>query len=207
MKNGYAVLLSAAVAALLFAGCGGGARQSQSFVPGTSSFGNFSWTFHNGVRSATPFPPCSAKASRVPGKYTVLAALGEFSGNSFAGSGLSLWGTLTLPRGRSELPSMAPNFGTRYTLYYGTYKLNSGAQGCFYLAKIVYSGVSFDGLAGGWPKVSKYGNATPDAEGPLAISLKSISGKGGSGTLTLKTPAGKTVASGTVAIKGSKIIK
>lgn len=207
MKSSFGVVSAAAMAAFLVAGCGGGGRQSQSYVPGTSSFGNFSWTFHNNLRPATPLPPCSAKAYKPPGKFTVIAALGEFSGSSFADAGLSLWGTFTLPKGRSELPSMAPNLGTKYTLYYGTYKLNGGAQGCFYLAKVVYSGVSFDGLAAGWPKVSKYGYATPDAQGPLAISLKGVGGKGASGTMTLKSPAGKTVATGTVAIEGSKVIK
>ncbi|HEY6325213.1 MAG TPA: hypothetical protein VIW73_01680 [Candidatus Cybelea sp.] len=137
----------------------------------------------------------------------MLAALGEFSGSQFSGLGLSLWGTFTVPRGRHQPPSIAPNLGTAYTLYYGIYKLSGGAQGCFYLAKVSLQGVSFDGAVGAWPNVHGYGKAQPDSEGPLAISLKGLSAKGGSGTLTLKGPGGKTIATGTVSIKGSKIIR
>jgi len=206
MKNGFAAAIAAATAALLVTGCGEN-HPAQSFVPGTSSFGNFSWTFHKSIGPATALPPCSAKTYKPPGKFTVLAALGEFSGSSFSGAGLSLWGTFTATKGFNNPPNMAPNFGTKYTIYYGTFKLNSGVQGCIYVAKVTYMGVSFDGAVGAWQNVRGYGTATPSAEGPLAISLKSLSPKGGSGTLTLKDPGGKTIATGTVSIKGSKVIK
>jgi hypothetical protein len=204
MKNRYAAALILALASALFASCNGG-RSMQSLVPGTSAFGNFSWNVH-GVHRSTAFPPCSATSSKVPGKYTVLLALGAFSGSSFTGSGLSLWGTFTVPKGYAQLPRYAPNFGTTYTMYYGTYKLSS-FQGCFYLAKVTYKGVSFNGAIAGWPKISNFGTVVQDAEGPLAISIKNISAKGGSGTLTLTDPAGKTVSTGAASIKGSQVIK
>jgi hypothetical protein len=203
--KGYAAVLVFATGASLLAACSG-SRSTQSLVPGTSSFGNFSWS-GGGIHPAPAFPPCSAKSYQAPGKFTVLAALGAFSGNSFSGSGLSLWGTFTVPKGRSQLPNRAPNLHTQYTIYYGTYKVGGGFVGCFYLAKINYKGVSFNGAAAAWPNLHNYGNATSDAEGPLAISIKNISGKGGSGTLTLKDPSGKTVSTGSVTIKGSVVIK
>ena len=207
MKISYVGALAAATSLFLVTGCGGSGHPAQTFVPGTSSFGNFAWTLHNGIGPATPFPPCLAKSYKPPGKFTMIVALGEFSGSSFAGAGLSLWQAFTLPKGFNHLPSTAPNLGSTYTIYYGTFKLNSGFQGCFYLAKATYKGVSFDGIAAGWPNVKGYGSLQPSAQGPLAISLKGISAKGGSGTLTLKSPAGKTIATGTVSIKGSKVIK
>lgn len=205
MKNGYAGALAVATAASLLAGCNG-SRSTQSLVPGTSSFEDLSWS-RGGVRPAAAFPPCSAKSYQAPGKFTVLAALGAFSGSSFSGSGLSLWGTFTVPKGYNKLPTSAPNLHTQYTIYYGTYKLSSGFVGCFYLAKINYKGVSFDGAVAAWPNLHSYGTATSDEEGPLAISVKGISGKAGSGTLTLEDPAGKTVATGSVSIKGSQVIR
>jgi len=204
MKNSYAVALAVVTVAFSIAGCTS-SRSTQSFVPGASSFGDYSWSFGKGNRRTTPFPTCSAKSYNAPGKFTVLTALGAFSGSSFTGSGLSLWGTFTVPKGYNQLPKDAPNLGSRYTLYYGTYKLGA-FEGCFYLAKVSDKGVSFNGAVAAWPNLRSYGSASPDAEGPLAISLKGISGKGGSGTLTLKDPAGKTISTGSVSIKGSKVI-
>ena len=111
-----------------------------------------------------------------------------------------------MPKGHSHLPIAAPNLGGQYTIYFGTYKL-SAFVGCFYLARASYKGVSFNGAAAGWPNLSSYGMVSPNEEGPLTIDLKGISAKGGTGTITLKDPTGKIVDTGTVVIKGSKIIR
>jgi hypothetical protein len=137
----------------------------------------------------------------------VLAALGSFDSGNFTGSGLSLWANVKVPKGVNQLPYKAPNLGVPYTIYYGTYKLSRGIVGCFFLARINYQGISFDGATVAWPDVYSYGIAKPSAEGPLLITVKGVSAKGGSGTLTLRSPAGKTMETGTVTIKGSKYIK
>jgi hypothetical protein len=144
---------------------------------------------------------------RGPGKFTVLTAVGLFKGGSFSGSGLSLWANVVVPKGHFQIPTTAPKLGVRYTIYYGSYKLNSGLVGCFYLAKINYYGVSFNGAAAAWPNLHYFGAETLSAEGPLAIAIKGISSKGGSGTLALNDPTGKTVYTGTLKIIGSKVIK
>jgi hypothetical protein len=206
MKNRYARVFAAVTAAAVLAGCNN-SRSSQSFVPGTSSFGNFSWSFRHGVNRETPFPTCSATSYNAPGTFTVLAALGSFSGTSFSGSGLSLWGTFKVPKGTGQLPKSAPNLGSTYTLYYGTYKLGAKFTGCFYLAKVSQTGISFDGAAAAWPNLHDFGSASPLAQGPLTISISGISARHGSGTVTLKDVAGKTLSTGSVTITGSKVIK
>jgi hypothetical protein len=204
MKNGYATGVAAAIALSLATACSG-TQSSQSFGPDTFSAGLS--LFGNGVNPADTLPTCTAKSYSAPGTFRVLAALGEFSGSSFSSSGLSLWGTFTATRGRNRVPTIAPDLGGRYTIYYGTYKLGNGFVGCFYLAKVNHKGVSFNGAAAAWPKLRDYGKAIADEEGPLEISLRGISANAGSGTLTLKDPSGKTIGNGTVSIKGSKIIK
>jgi hypothetical protein len=136
-----------------------------------------------------------------------MAALGSFDNSGFSGSGLSLWANVKVPKGINQLPYRAPDLGVPYTIYYGAYKLSKGAVGCFFLARINYDGISFNGTAVAWPNVYSYGRAKPSSEGPLVIALKNISAKAGSGTLALKDVAGKTVETGTVTIKGSRYIK
>jgi hypothetical protein len=117
-----------------------------------------------------------------------------------------LWTNLSLAKGRKEIPIIRlPRIRNQYTVYYGTYKLSNGLVGCFYLAKIKYQGVSFDGVAAAAPRVYDFGvKATPVAEGPVAIAIKGISAKSGSGTLSLKDAStGKIVDTGTVRIENS----
>jgi hypothetical protein len=179
----------------------------QSYTPSTFSSGKQSSLFRRHATPDVTLPPCSTKAYFAPGTFTVLTALGSFDGGNFTGSGLSLWANLKAPKGVNQLPYKAPNLGVPYTIYYGTYKLSGGMIGCFFLAKINYQGISFDGAVAAWPNVYSYGIAKPSAEGPLAITVKGISPKAGSGTLTLKDPSGETIETGTVSIKGSKHIK
>lgn len=207
MNNRYVFTLVAfTAAASLLAGCNS-SRSAQSLIPGTSSFGNYLWHSRFSEDSGVAFPKCSAKSYYPPGKFTILMAAGMFDGSSFTDSGLSLWGTVAVSRGFSEPPKTVPNLHVRYVLYYGHYKLSTGQEGCFYLGKIVYKGISFDGAALGWPKVYNYGKVMQYAQGPLQISIKGISAKSGSGTLTLKAVTGKTVSTGSVSITGSKIIQ
>ncbi|HLY02187.1 MAG TPA: hypothetical protein VKR56_06775 [Candidatus Cybelea sp.] len=197
MDGRSAVLLLAA----LGAGCSGGA--THSVVPPASSAQTFA------IRGGTvSLPACNTQRYGAPGKFTVFTALGTFTGASFAGSGLSLWATVSIGKGRKNIPIIhLPNVKAPYTVYYGTYKLNDGLVGCFYLAKIRETGISFDGAAAAVPNVHDYGNATPAAEGPLVISVSGIAAKGGSGTITLKAASGGKVAyTGTVHISGSKYV-
>lgn len=179
----------------------------QSYTPGTFPAGKHSSSFRRAIVPGVSLPPCSAKAYFAPGTFTVLAALGTFSSSNFAGSGLSLWANLKVPKGVNQLPYKAPDLGVPYTIYYGTYKLSRGSVGCFFLARVNYEGVSFNGAAFAWPNVYSYGLAKPKAEGPLVVAVKGISSKGGSGSLILKDPSGKTTETGSVTIKGSKYIK
>lgn len=195
------IVIAAAVA--LFAACTAG-TSNRLYVPSASLAPS-----HSLVRwSASPLPACTTQSYGAPGKYKVLTALGTFSGNSFSGSGLSLWASISVRPGREDIPIIKlPYIKTPYTVYYGTYKL-SGLVGCFYLAKVSYQGVSFNGVAAAVPNVKKFGKPTPTAEGPLDIVIKGISAKAGSGTVTLKVAAtGKTLDTGTVSIHGSKTVQ
>lgn len=189
--------------ASLASGCGG-ANAGRQYVPATSSVTNplVRW-------GAISLPACSSKTYYAPGRFTLLTALGTFTGNSFSGSGMSLWATVYFAKGRNRLPIIQlPNIKTPYTAYYGTFKLNNGTLGCFYLAKVHYKGVSFDGASAAVPNVRNYGTGSPVAEGPLVISVGGIGAKSGSGTVTLKAASGgKVVASGTVKINGSRTVK
>jgi hypothetical protein len=195
------VIIAGGVA--LFAACTAG-TSNRLYVPSTSLTPSYSLIRSN----ANPLPACTTQSYGAPGKYKVLTALGTFSGNSFSGSGLSLWASVSVKPGREDIPIIKlPYIKTPYTVYYGTYKL-SGLVGCFYLAKVSYPGVSFDGVAAAVPNVKKFSKPTPTAEGPLAIAITGISAKSGTGTLTLKDAAsGKILDSGTVSIHGSKTVK
>ncbi|HEY1881491.1 MAG TPA: hypothetical protein VGG51_00430 [Candidatus Cybelea sp.] len=189
--------------ALLAGGCNGGVP-SHSYVPAASTFGNplVRW-------AGVSLPPCRAHYYHAPGKFTIFSALGTFVGNSFAESAVSIWANFSFRKGRKHLPVIQlPSIKAPYTVYYGTYKLGNGMAGCFYLPKVHYQGVSFDGAAAAVPNLHEYGKATPLAEGPLLISVKGIGAKTGSGTVTLKSASGgRVVNTGTVHIEGSKDVK
>ena len=202
MRSRYPHVVAAGVALLLGTACGGQSVQSI----GPDALRNGSTLFAARGRPADRLPGCSAAYHRPPGKFTILAALGDFSGGSFAASGLSLWGVFEATKGLNQLPIFAPKLGGRYTIYYGTYTLDSGLVGCFYLAKFDVKGVSFNGAAVGWPNLTSYGKGNPEQEGLLEISVRHISAKSGSGTFTRKSPSGKSLGGGTVRIKGSKIV-
>jgi hypothetical protein len=181
-------------------------KSTQSYVPSTSPRTNYS-VFRNTTSPAGTLPTCLTKVYRGPGKFTVLAAAGTFSGGTFSASGLSLWANIIVSNGIHQIPTYAPKLGVQYTIYYGTYKLDSGLVGCLYLAKIKYYGMSFNGAAAAWPNLHYYGTTVLNEEGPLTIAVKGISAKSGSGNLKLNDPTGKTIYTGTVKITGSKVIK
>lgn len=192
------VILGACYA--LLSACSGGVP-SRTYVPGTSAD-----VRQSSIQvDANQLPVCKTHAYNAPGKFIVLTALGTFSGSSFSDSGLSLWANISLAKGRKQIPIIRlPKIRNQYTVYYGTYKLSDGLIGCFYLAKVKYQGLSFDGVAVGAPRVYDFGKATPAAEGPVAIAIKGISAKSGSGTLSLKNPStGQIVNTGTVHIVNS----
>lgn len=157
---------------------------------------------------ATKLPECAARTYNAPGTFIVLSTLGNFTGSSFSDSGFSLWASVSLKKGRDEIPIIRlPHIRSSYTVYYGTYKLDNGLVGCFYLAKAKYEGISFDGAAVATPWVYDFGKRTFVAEGPLAVAIHSIGRKSGSGTLSLKSAStGKVVHTGTVAIKNSVFV-
>ena len=150
-------------------------------------------------------PQCHARAYNAPGTFIVLTSLGNFSGSSFSDSGLSLWASVTLKKGREEIPIIRlPRLPNHYTVYYGTYKLSNGLVGCFYLTKVKYQGVSFNGVGVGAPLVYDFGKRTMVAQGPLTVAISGIAGKSGSGTLSLKDAStGKVVNTGSVRITNS----
>lgn len=184
----------------LLSACSG--TQTRTYVPGTSSS-----AWQPPIQfPTTRLPQCKAHAYNAPGTFIVLTSLGNFSGSSFSDSGLSLWSSVSLKKGRQEIPIIRlPKLPNHYTIYYGTYKLSNGLVGCFYLAKAKYQGVSFHGVAMGAPLVFDFGTHTKFvAEGPLSIAVTGITGKSGSGMLSLKDAStGKTIHTGTVRIKNS----
>jgi hypothetical protein len=194
----------AAIAAVTLATACNGSTSSHSYVPLTSPAERnplIRW-------GANPLPRCLTKYYSAPGKFTILTAVGAFSGSSFSSSGVSLWANIYVPKGKNQIPIIhLPNIKTEYTVYYGTYSLRDGLIGCFYLAKVSYQGISFDGLSAAVPNVNHFGKARWLAEGPLVIAIKGISARAGSGTLTLKNASGGIIGTGTIKIKGSKIVK
>jgi hypothetical protein len=203
MSHGQFARFSVAVVlAALGVGCSG-STATHSVVPPAPSTQTLTIRW-----GAVSLPACETQHYVAPGKFAVFTALGNFTGTSFASSGVSLWASLSLGKGRKNIPIIhLPNIKTPYTVYYGTYKLSNGLAGCFYLAKARETGISFDGVAAAVPNVHNYGNVTPAAEGPLTISVSGIGAKGGSGTVTLKAASGgRVVDTGTVHISGSKYV-
>jgi hypothetical protein len=187
----------------LLSACSSG-TPSRAYVPVTSAAMSRSLIQFDANR----LPACETHGYNAPGQFIVLAALGTFSGSSFSDSGLSLWTSISLAKGHKEIQIIhLPIIRNQYTIYYGTYKLSNGLVGCFYLAKVKYQGVSFDGVAAAAPRVYDFGKATPAAEGPVAIAIKGISAKSGSGTLSLKDAStGKIIDTGTVRIEHSLFV-
>jgi hypothetical protein len=111
-----------------------------------------------------------------------------------------------VPSGKTRAPVVnIPSGKIPYKLWYGSYRLKSGTVGCFYLVGAKYPGVTYNGAAAGWPNVKNYGDPAPIEEGPLVISIKGLSAKGGTGTVVLNHAAtGKATDSGTIVILGRK---
>lgn len=206
MRLGVWLVVSTLILAVSYttlSACSGG-TSSRAYVPDSTAAARQSL-----IQFGTAhLPPCETRAYNAPGKFIVLTALGSFDGSTFSNAGLSLWATVSLAKGRRQIPIIRlPRVRNQYTVYYGTYKLSDGLVGCFYLAKVKYQGVSFSGAAAAAPRVYDFGKATPIAEGPADIAIKGISAKSGSGTLSLKDAStGKIVDTGTIHIEHSVFV-
>jgi hypothetical protein len=204
--RGVALAVGLFALAASIAGCGG---SSTSFAPqaATAPLALPLQLSHVRGNAQVTLPKCTARAAKVPGAYTLLAAAGTVNGSTFTGnSGISIWVRAYVPKGNTPAPVVdIPSGKIPYKLWYGSYKLKSGLVGCFYLVGAKYPEISYTGAGAGWPNVRNYGDPLPIDEGPLVISIKGLSTTGGSGTVVLNDAAtGKAVDSGTIVIVGRK---
>ncbi|HTX59896.1 MAG TPA: hypothetical protein VMH02_09470 [Verrucomicrobiae bacterium] len=148
---------------------------------------------------------CKTHSYTAPGTYTVLVSAGTFAGEAYSGdSGISFWAKASFAKGYDDVPALldVPLTGENIRVYDGAYKLKSGLVGCFYLlaGNYLYKGVSANGAALGYPDVHDYGKPTILGEGPLDISVRRVTTKGGSGTILLKNTNGTVADKGTVTL-------
>jgi hypothetical protein len=173
---------------------------------------------------------CTASFSKVPGKYAELVTVGTVKGTTFSsGKSLAEWIVAKFVKatpaptptpGVTPTPKVTPTPivtappGQPLYFYVGTYSLKKYGTGCAYLITSVNGktihhlkgngeGVGFPNFRGDTQPVE------PITQGPLNLTIKNLSSKGGNGTAVLLNAqkGGGIVDSGTVTLTGRIEIK
>jgi hypothetical protein len=156
---------------------------------------------------------CSAPASKVPGSYVILFALGDLTGSTFTGSGL--WFLENLAKGTpgpTPTPGVTPTpiKGKPLYLYYGTFRLKTHKeQGCVFMIA-TKSGKPLSKKAKGNAEILgtvatkvKYLRVTfTTTSGSVSAKLSGVSATGGAGSAVLLSSTGAAYDKATISILG-----